>query len=195
MQRGEFSTGWLGVWHEILWQFRAWTNDFFVPCQQIYRMQFLLGTFSVEFSFFFLSGNKYGYCKWTRVSFIHNHITNSRKRWSWFSDVLKLVIYYVKFKLITWSFLPSHILRAQKLFDRFILYMEFRISTFCSSVGLTYKHNRSSGPNYGKWYLHRTCLCNSMNSPPPIPVHPPPPKFSTSHLVVMTCSLLFMHKS
>ena len=53
MQRGEFSTGWLGVWHEILWQFRAWTNDFFVPCEQIYWMQFLLGTFSVEFSFFF----------------------------------------------------------------------------------------------------------------------------------------------
>ena len=26
---------------------------FFVPCEQIYRMQFLLGTFSVGFFFFF----------------------------------------------------------------------------------------------------------------------------------------------
>ena len=27
--------------------------------------------FQLGFFFFFLSGNKYGYCKWTRVSFIH----------------------------------------------------------------------------------------------------------------------------
>ena len=53
---------------------------FFVPCEQIYRMQFLLGTFSVGFSFFFIRKQIWLLQVNPREFHSLNHVTNSRKR-------------------------------------------------------------------------------------------------------------------